>query len=220
VRAAVNLRCAAGCRRYASPRRRRCGRDGSQASTSAPLGGQLAVLPVAPDNGEVNETTTAALVAASGGVGAFLGSAVTTLFNSRAQERAHRREQLRRDADALGPIREYLETTIAPRRVAMNAPVRGEDAQAVHEKLLAQRDQHLAAVNVMAAGHPDARVRAAAKEFATELFNAGHSVGWLLREDRHDSELREAADEDHRKALDLYGTLHKLTTAYGDKKRH
>lgn len=72
-------------------------------------------------NGAVDETAAAALVAASGGIGAFLGATVTTLFNFRTQDRAQRREQLRRDAETLGPIREFLEVSINPERLAINA---------------------------------------------------------------------------------------------------
>lgn len=165
----------------------------------------------------MTETTTAVVVALAGGAGAFLGASVTTFSNIRTQDKSHRREQLRRDAETLGPIREYLEITINPKRLAINAPVNDQDAQALYEKLLGQRDQHLAAVNVMAAGHPDPAVRSTAKEFATELYNAGHSAGWMLRDALREGRLRDAANEDHQNALDLLDKLYKLTTAYGDK---
>ncbi len=165
----------------------------------------------------MNETTTAVVVALAGGAGGFLGASVTTFFNFRTQDKTHRREQLRRDAETLGPIREYLEITINPERLAINAPVNDQDAQALYEKLLGQRDQHLAAVNVMASGHPDATVRHTAKEFATELYNAGHSAGWMLRDPLREGRLRDAANEDHQNAHDLLDKLSKLTTAYGDK---
>lgn len=165
----------------------------------------------------MNETTTAVVVALAGGAGAFLGASVTTFFNFRGQDKSHRREQLRRDAETLGPIREYLEITINPNRLAINAPGDDQDAQALHKKLLGQRDQHVAAVNVMASGHPDPAVRSTAKELATELYNAGHSAGWMLRDALRQGRLRDAANEDHHNALDLLDKLYKLTTAYGDK---
>lgn len=165
----------------------------------------------------MNETTIAVVVALAGGAGAFLGATVTTFFNFRTQDKTHRREQLRRDAETLGPIREYLEITINPKRLAINAPANDQDAQVLYEKLVSQRDQHLAGVNVMASGHPDPAVRSTAREFAIELYNAGHSAGWMLREVLREGRLRDAANEDHQNALDLLDQLDKLTTEYGDK---
>lgn len=171
----------------------------------------------ARQNRGVTETTTAVVVALAGGTGAFLGASVTALLTMRTQGKTHRREQLRRDAETLGPIRRYLEITIDPKRLAINAPVDDQSAQALHEKLLSQRDQHLAAVNVMAAGHPDSVVRATAKKFAIGLYNAGHSAGWMLRDALHDGRLRDAAGEDHQNALELLEKLSDLVEAYGEK---
>ncbi|MXG92056.1 hypothetical protein [Nocardioides flavescens] len=165
----------------------------------------------------MTDTSTAALVAASGGVGAFLGASLTTYFNIRTQDRTHRREQLLRDAEVLGPIREYLEILINPERLAVNAPADDQEAKAFYERLISRRDLHLAAMNVMASGHPDANVRAVAKEFANELFNAGHSAGWVLRDPLPVGRLRDAAIQDHQNALELLDELHHLSTAYGDK---
>ncbi|QOR71365.1 hypothetical protein IM660_03435 [Ruania alkalisoli] len=165
----------------------------------------------------MTETTIALVVALAGGAGAFLGASVTTLFNVRTQDKTHRREQLSRDAETLGPIREYLEIIINPKRLAINAPVNDQDVQALYEKFLGQRDHHLAAVNVMAAGHPDPAVRSTAKEFGTELYNAGHSAGWILRDALREGRLYNAANEDHQNALELLDKLYKFTTAYGDK---
>jgi hypothetical protein len=165
----------------------------------------------------MNETATAALVAASGGAGAFMGGTVTTFFNYRTHDKGHRREQLRRDADALGPIREYLQVSINPDRLCINATPDDQATAELYQKLLAQRDLHVSAVQVMAFGHPDADVRSVAQTFATSLYNAGHSAGWALREPLRNGRLREAANQDHREALELLERLYELTTAYGDK---
>lgn len=165
----------------------------------------------------MTETTTAVVAALAGGAGAFLGASVTAFLATRAQGKTHRREQLRRDAETLGPVREYLEITINPERLAVNAPVDDQAAQALHENLRGQRDQHLAAVNVMAAGHPDPVVRSTAKKFAIELYNAGHSAGWMIRDALRDGRLRDAANKDYQNALEFLEKLNDQTAAYGDK---
>lgn len=168
-------------------------------------------------NGRVNETGTAVLAAVAGGAGAFLGATLTTIFNFRTQDKSHRREQLRRDADTLGPIREYLQVRVNPERLAINAPVDDQQTEELHRRLLDERDLHISAVQVMAFGHPDAGVRSKAQEFATALFNTGHSAGWVLRDPIREGRLREAADQSHDRAMKLLQELYELTTAYGDK---
>lgn len=165
----------------------------------------------------MNETGTAILVAVAGGGGAFLGATVTTFFNFRTQDKAHRREQLRRDADALGPIREYLQIRINPERLAINAPMDDQQADDLYQKLVVERDLHVSAVQVMAFGHPDTAVRSKAQEFATALFNAGHGAGWVLRDPVGEGRLREAANQSHDTSIKLLQELYELTTAYGDK---
>lgn len=148
-----------------------------------------------------------------------MGSAVTTFFNSRNQER--RIDVINCDGTLMlwaHPRVPRNDDRFKTRCYECPPPGRGcpggaREAPRSEGPAPSRRQRD-------GGGTPDARVRVAATEFATELFNAGHSVGWLLREDRHDNELREAADEDHRKALDLYAMLRKFTTAYGDKKRH
>ena len=167
-------------------------------------------------NGAVNETATAVLLAASGGIGAFAGAAITTALNYRTQDKTHRREQLRRDAETLGPIHEYLFAT-SPDRLAMNAPVSDQGTGEQYDRLIERRDQHISAVQILAAGHPDAKVRSVARELTTALFNGLTSAGWVMRDRVYEGKRYDVANEDHQHALDLLRELDERTTAYGDK---
>lgn len=165
--------------------------------------------------GVMSDATAAVLVAVAGGIGAFAGAALTTTFNYRAQDKAHRREQLRRDAEAIGPIREYLLAT-DPERLAMNAPATDQGAGELLDRLIAERDRQTRGVQILASGHPDADVRVVARDLATALFNVPVSAGWVLRDRVYEGKRWDAAIDDHRQALELLATLERLTTAYGD----
>lgn len=167
-------------------------------------------------NSAVNETATAVLLAASGGIGAFAGAAITTALNYRTQDKTHRREQLRRDAETLGPVHEYLFAT-SPDRLAMNAPVSDQGTGELYDRLIERRDQHISAVQILSAGHPDAKVRSVARELPTALFNSLTSAGWVMRDRVYEGKRYDVANEDHQHALDLLRELDERTTAYGDK---
>jgi hypothetical protein len=86
--------------------------------------------------------------------------------------------------------------------------------------LLARRGQHIGAVQILASGHPDAKVRAVARELTTALYNALTSAGWVLRDRMYGGRRYDTANEDYQHALDLLKELEGLTTAYGDKWPH
>ena len=123
----------------------------------------------------------ALIVALASGAGAFGGAAFSTWAKHRADERAYRRDQQRRDASVLGPVMSYL-VDANPQRLTFNARPNPDEQTAINTALQTRRDRLIGELMVLAAGHPDAAVRESCRDLSVALHNSFSSAIWAVRD--------------------------------------
>jgi hypothetical protein len=163
-----------------------------------------------------DSTSTAVLVAAAGGVGAFAGAAVSARLTHRGRREERRREQQRADAATLGPVMAFL-TDADPDRLAIN--VRSDVAE--QEKVMSPLRDRLDGIHgsllILAAGHPSDQVSDLARRLAIALRTSFTSASWLVQDVIRHSEVsyRDKAKEDHDQARQLAEDLLRGIARYG-----
>jgi hypothetical protein len=126
-----------------------------------------------------DSTSTAVLVAIFGGLGAFLGAALSAVLTHRGRSEEHRREQQRADAAALGPVMAFL-TDADPDRLAFNLHPDAAEQEKVMSALRERLDGIYGSVLILSAGHPSEQVGDLAGRLATATRNAFTSATWLV----------------------------------------
>ena len=160
----------------------------------------------------------AVLVALAGGVGGFAGSALSVWVSNRSQDTTHRREQQRRDAEALGPVSSYL-TDSDPQRLAFNMSPDTEVQSERMQKLVSARDRLRIGLLVLAAGHPAPAAADLARQLDTALYNALTSARWAVSDLHSAKDLGylDQAIADHARAQSLLSELNQASARYGRK---
>lgn len=82
-----------------------------------------------------------------------------------------------------------------------------------------RRDELRAALNVLAAGHPDSVVRSLARDLAVAIYNSFTSAVWAVRDldFQRDRSILDIAVSDHETARAIAENLLKESTRYGER---
>ena len=161
------------------------------------------------------DAATALLIAAAGGVGAFLGAWVSPVLNRREQRRQLRREQQKSDAQVLGELMNFL-TDIEPQRLGLFTT--REAATRKGPELGEQYGRVYGSLVILTIGHPAQRVRDVAAQSAQAVRKAAASSGMHLHAILKDSSMQflEKAKTDHKVAWDCSNRLIAEVVGYGE----
>jgi hypothetical protein len=150
------------------------------------------------------------LLALAAGLG---GVVINTAVVHREQNRAHWREQQRKDSETLGPVLVYL-TNSHPTRLAANKPSDAKEVSRTLRVLGERRDRLRENVATLGAGHPDPVAARLARELEVALHNALVSAAWVLH-DVGDADTLAHANADHDLARTLTDDLIEQSARYG-----
>lgn len=123
-----------------------------------------------------------------------------------------RREQARRDGEALVPVLAYL-ADANPQRVAMNLPTVAEDALAIARSMGERMEDIRRQLYLLGISHPSADVRQGAKDLVVRMLNVQY---WLSRMIADMAKHRDAQDStrglevEHKAANNLAADLARL----------
>jgi hypothetical protein len=145
-------------------------------------------------------------------VGVVIGAMLSWWINRSQEQRSLRHRWMERASEALADV-DVLLTATHPHRFGMN--MNREGASDDVRRLREQGEPARREVAVLAAGHPDPRVRETARKLETELFNSLHWLGWhvadLLRDADSNDSLRNAMafhEEATRLAAEITDLIH------------
>ncbi|HQR25586.1 MAG TPA: hypothetical protein PLP61_00990 [Nocardioides sp.] len=140
-------------------------------------------------------------------LGGLAGVVINTAVVHREQNRAHWREQQRKDAETLGPVLVYLTDSDPAQLAGTSAEARARRLQVLGER----RDRLRESVAVLGAGHPDPTAGQLARQLEAALHTALSSAA---RAGLDEAALSQA-QQDHAQARAVTDQLVAASARYG-----